>query len=60
MGDNSDEFEVEFPGVDAKLEEEDMKMPDMDPEGNVETPVVDMEGQEPPPQVVEINDTNIP
>ena len=35
-------------------------MPDMEPEVNVEIPGVDMEGQDPPPQVVEINYPNIP
>ena len=35
-------------------------MPDMEPEGNVEFPGVDMEGKEAPSQVVEINDPNIP
>ena len=39
----------------AELEEEDM-----DPEGNVDIPGVDMEGQDAPPQVVEINDPKIP
>ena len=60
VGDNSDEGEVELPGVDAGLEEEDVEIPDMEPEGNVEIPIVDMEGQEDPSQVVEINDTEIP
>ena len=35
-------------------------MKDMEPEGNVEIPGVDMERQEAPPQFVEINDANIP
>ena len=46
--------------MDAELEEEEMEMTDMEPEGNVVIPGLDMEGQEPPPQVVDINDTNIP
>ena len=37
-----------------------MKIRYMEMEGNVEIPGVDMEGQEPPPQVVEINDPDIP
>ena len=44
----------------AKIEEEEMKIRYMEMEGNVEIPGVDMEGQEPPPQVVEINDPDIP
>ena len=35
-----------------------MEMSDMDPEGNVDIPGVDMEGQEAPKQVVEIDDSN--
>ena len=35
-------------------------MPDMEPEGNFEIPGLDMEGQEDPPQVVEINYPDIP
>ena len=46
--------------MDDELEEEAMEIPDMDPKGNVDIPGVDMEGQEPPPQVVEINDPVIP
>ena len=46
--------------MDAELEEEEMKMWDMEPEGNVNIPGVDMEGQESPPQVVNINDPDIP
>ena len=46
--------------MDAELEEEDMEITDMDTERNVAIPGVDMEGQEPPPQVVEINDPDIP
>ena len=49
MGASSDEGEVEFPGVDVELEEEDMEMPDMEPEVNVDIPGVDMEGKDPPP-----------
>ena len=37
-----------------------MEMPDMDLEGNIELPGVDMEGQEFPPQVIKIDDTEIP
>ena len=37
-----------------------MEMPYMEPEGNVNIPGVDMEEQEDPPQVVEINGTKIP
>ena len=48
MGANSDEGEVEFPGVDTELEEEDIEIPDMEPEGNVYLPGVDMEGQDTP------------
>ena len=32
----------------------------MEPEGNIELPRVDMEGKEPPPQVIEIYDYKIP
>ena len=60
VGANSDEGELEFPGVDAELEEEDMEIPDMEPERNVHIPGLDMEGQEPPPQVVEIDYPYIP
>ena len=60
VGDNSDECEVEFLGVDAELEEDEMKISYMDPEGNFDIPGVDMEGQEALPQVFEINDPNIP
>ena len=35
-------------------------MTDMEPEGNVEIPVVDMEVQEAPTQVFDINDPDIP
>ena len=48
MGANSDEVEVEFPGVNSELEEEDMEMTEMDPEENFEIPGVYMEGQETP------------
>ena len=40
---------MELPGVDAKLEEGETEIPDMDPEGNVKLPGVDMQGQDPPP-----------
>ena len=60
MGANSDEVEVEFPGVNSELEEEDMEMTEMDPEENFEIPGVYMEGQESPPQVIKIGDHDIP
>ena len=60
MGADSDEGEVEFPGVDAKIEKEDMEMSDMGPEDDVKIQGSNMEGKEPPPNVVEINDTDIP
>ena len=60
VGVNSDEGEVEFSGVDAELEEKDMEIPDMNPEGNFEIPGKKMEGQDPPPQFFEINDSDIP
>ena len=37
-----------------------MEMSDMEPDGNVDIPGVDMEGKETPQQVVEINDPEIP
>ena len=46
--------------MDAELEKEEMEIPDMDPEVNVDLPVVDMEGQEVPPNIVEIDDPDIP
>ena len=46
--------------MDAEIEEEEMEIPYMEPEGNVEILGVDMEGQESPPKVVEIDDPNIP
>ena len=46
--------------MDAELEEGEMEKIDKEPEGNVEIPGMDMEGKEPPPQVIEINDTDIP
>ena len=49
LGANSDYGEVEFTGVDTEIEEEEMEMPNMEPEGNVEIPGMDMEGKEPPP-----------
>ena len=42
------------------LDPVDMEMPDMEPEGNVKIPGVDMERQEAPPQFVVINDPDIP
>ena len=42
LGANSDYGEVEFTGVDTEIEEEEMEMPNMEPEGNVEIPGVDM------------------
>ena len=47
---------MEFPGVDSELEEEYMAISDMEPEGNVDIPGLDTEGQVPLPQVVDIND----
>ena len=55
LGEDSDEVDV-----DDEPEKEEMEIPDMKPEGNAELPGVDMEGQEPPPQVVEIDDLSIP
>ena len=55
LGEDSDEVDV-----DDEPEKEEMEIPDMEPEGNAELPGVDMEGQEPPPQVVEIDDLSIP
>ena len=46
--------------MDTELEVKEIEIPDIDPEGNFELPVVDMEGQEPPPQVIEIGDPDIP
>ena len=46
--------------MDYKQEEEEMEIPDMGPEGNFELPGVDMEGQDPPQQVVKIDDPKIP
>ena len=46
--------------MDAEIEEEEMEIPYMEPEGNVEILGVDMEGQDSPPQVVEIDDPEIP
>ena len=38
VGDNSYEGEVEFTGVDAEIEEEDMEMTDMETEGKFQYP----------------------
>ena len=46
--------------MDSEIEEEDMGIPDMELEGNVEIPGVDMKGQEAPTQVVEIDNPDIP
>ena len=60
MSDDSDERELELPGMDAELEEEDTEMTYMYPEGNVDLLGVDMEWKEPSSQVFDIDDTNIP
>ena len=60
LGAYLDEVEVGNPGVDAKLEEEELEIPYMEPKGNVELQVLYMEGQDPPTQVIEINDPDIP
>ena len=60
VGDNSYEGEVEFTGVDAEIEEEDMEMTDMETEGNFNILGVDMEQQDPSLQVVDIKNTEIP
>ena len=60
VGADSDEGEVEFLEVDAKQEEEETEMLDIDTEVNEKLPGVDMEGQETPPQVVDIYDPDIP
>ena len=53
------EGEVEIPVVDAELEEKELKIPDMERGGNVDLPWVDMEWQDPPPQLDEIDDPGI-
>ena len=46
--------------MDAELEVKEIKIPDMNLEGNIELPWVDIEGQDSPLQVIEIGDPNIP
>ena len=46
--------------MDSELEEEDMEMTDLYPEGNLNPPGVDIKGKELPQHVIEIDDPKIP
>ena len=46
--------------MDSELEEEDIEMTDLYPEGNLKLPGVDIKGKEVPQQVIEVNDPKIP
>ena len=56
----SDEVSVEIPVVDSEIDEKELEMPAMEPDGNVDLSGVDTKGQYDPLKVVDIDDPDIP